>query len=62
VLVISKTSKARNMMEIAPADLARCMAVAAKVGQAQVDALGVGASPSSRTTASAKACRTCTST
>jgi diadenosine tetraphosphate (Ap4A) HIT family hydrolase/acetyl esterase/lipase len=41
-LVISKTSKARNMMEIAPADLARMLAVAAKVGQAQIDALGVG--------------------
>jgi diadenosine tetraphosphate (Ap4A) HIT family hydrolase/acetyl esterase/lipase len=41
-LVISKTSKARNMLEIAPADLARMLAVAAKVGQAQIDALGVG--------------------
>jgi diadenosine tetraphosphate (Ap4A) HIT family hydrolase/pimeloyl-ACP methyl ester carboxylesterase len=42
VLVISKTSKARNMLEIAPADLARLLAVAAKVGQAQVDGLGAG--------------------
>ncbi|WP_421736694.1 alpha/beta fold hydrolase [Caulobacter sp.] len=41
-LVISKTSKARNMLEIAPADLARMLAVAARVGQAQIDALGVG--------------------
>jgi diadenosine tetraphosphate (Ap4A) HIT family hydrolase/pimeloyl-ACP methyl ester carboxylesterase len=41
VLVISKTSKARNILEIAPADLSRIMAVAARVGQAQVDGLGV---------------------
>jgi len=41
VLVISKTSRARNLLEIAPADLARLMAVAARVGQAQVDGLGV---------------------
>ena len=41
VLVISKTSKARNILEIAPQDLARIMAVAARVGQAQVDGLGV---------------------
>ncbi len=41
-LVISKTSKARNMLEIAPADLARMLAVVAKVGQAQIDALGAG--------------------
>jgi diadenosine tetraphosphate (Ap4A) HIT family hydrolase/acetyl esterase/lipase len=40
-LVISKTSKARNLLEIAPADLSRLMAVAARVGQAQVDGLGV---------------------
>ena len=42
VLVISKTSKARNILEIAPADLSRLMTVAARVGQAQVDGLGVG--------------------
>jgi diadenosine tetraphosphate (Ap4A) HIT family hydrolase/acetyl esterase/lipase len=41
VLVISKTSKARNILEIAPQDLSRLMTVAAKVGQAQVDGLGV---------------------
>lgn len=41
-LVISKTSKARNIVEIDPADLARMLAVAAKVGQAQMSALGVG--------------------
>lgn len=41
-LVISKTSKARNMLDIAPADLAHMLAVAAKVGQAQIDGLGVG--------------------
>ena len=41
VLVISKTSKARNILEIAPADLSRIMGVAARVGQAQVDGLGV---------------------
>jgi diadenosine tetraphosphate (Ap4A) HIT family hydrolase/pimeloyl-ACP methyl ester carboxylesterase len=41
VLVISKTSKARNILEIAPADLSRIMVVAARVGQAQVDGLGV---------------------
>ena len=41
VLVISKTSKARNLLEIAPADLSRLMAVAARVGQAQVEGLGV---------------------
>ena len=41
-LVISKTSKARNIVEIAPADLANMLAVAAKIGQAQIDALGVG--------------------
>lgn len=41
VLVISKTSKARNILEISPQDLSRIMAVAAKVGQAQVDGLGV---------------------
>ncbi|MBO9557781.1 MAG: alpha/beta fold hydrolase [Caulobacter sp.] len=41
VLVISKTSKARNILEISPQDLSRIMAVAAKVGQAQIDGLGV---------------------
>jgi diadenosine tetraphosphate (Ap4A) HIT family hydrolase len=41
VLVISKTSKARNLLEISPQDLSRLMAVAARVGQAQVDGLGV---------------------
>lgn len=41
VLVISKTSKARNLLEIDPKDLAKVMAVAQKVGQAQVDALGL---------------------
>lgn len=41
VLVISKTSKARNLLEISPADMTRLMAVAARVGQAQVDGLGV---------------------
>ena len=41
VLVISKTSKARNLLEIDPRDLAEVMAVAQKVGQAEVDALGL---------------------
>ncbi|MDI1366083.1 MAG: alpha/beta fold hydrolase [bacterium] len=41
-LVISKTSKARNLLEIAPADLARMLAVAARIGQAQIDGLGAG--------------------
>lgn len=41
VLVISKTSKARNILEIAPQDLARVMAVVQRVGQAQIDGLGV---------------------
>ncbi len=41
VLVISKTSKARNLLEVSPQDLSRLMAVAARVGQAQVDGLGV---------------------
>lgn len=41
VLVISRTSKARNLLDMAPADIARVMAVAQKVGQAQVDGLGV---------------------
>ncbi|USQ96922.1 alpha/beta fold hydrolase [Caulobacter sp. RL271] len=41
VLVISKTSKARTLLEIDPEDLAKVMAVAQKVGQAEVDALGL---------------------
>lgn len=41
VLVISKTSKARNILEMDPRDLAKVMAVVQKVGQAEVDALGV---------------------
>lgn len=41
VLVISKTSKARNLLEISPADLAAVMAVAQKVGRAEVEALGL---------------------
>lgn len=41
VLVISKTSKARNLLEVSPQDLSRLMTVAARVGQAQVDGLGV---------------------
>lgn len=41
VLVISKTSKARNLLEMDPKDLAKVMAVTQKVGQAQVDALGL---------------------
>lgn len=40
VLVISRTSKARNLLEISPQDLSRMMAVAARVGQAQIDGLG----------------------
>ncbi|MGR4862275.1 alpha/beta fold hydrolase [Caulobacter sp. LARHSG274] len=40
VLVISKTSKARNLLEISPQDLGRVMAVVARVGQAQIDGLG----------------------
>jgi diadenosine tetraphosphate (Ap4A) HIT family hydrolase/acetyl esterase/lipase len=41
VLVISKTSTARNLLEMDPMDIAKVMAVAQKVGQAQVDALGI---------------------
>jgi len=41
VLVISKTSKARNLLEMSPKDLAAVMAVAQKVGRAEVDALGL---------------------
>ncbi|TZG27446.1 HIT family protein [Sphingomonas montanisoli] len=40
VLVISKTSKARNLLEIDLADLDKIMAVARRVGQAQMKALG----------------------
>lgn len=41
VLVISKTSKARNILEMAPADLAKVMAVVQRVGRAEVEALGL---------------------
>ncbi|MET3667044.1 alpha/beta fold hydrolase [Caulobacter sp. 1776] len=41
VLVISKTSQARTLLDIDPKDLAKVMAVAQKVGQAEVDALGL---------------------
>lgn len=41
VLVISKTSKARNLLEMDPKDLARVMTVAQKVGRAEVEALGL---------------------
>ncbi len=41
VLVISKTSKARNILEMDPKDLAKVMGVVQKVGQAEVDALGL---------------------
>lgn len=41
VLVISKTSKARNILDMDPADLAKVMAVVQKVGRAQVKALGL---------------------
>lgn len=41
VLVISKTSKARNILEMDPADLARVMAVVQRVGRAEVEALGL---------------------
>lgn len=40
VLVISKTSKARNLLEISPEDLARLMAVVRGVMRAQIAALG----------------------
>ncbi|MEP6880958.1 MAG: HIT domain-containing protein, partial [Dokdonella sp.] len=39
VLVISKTSKAQNILEMAPRDLARVMWVAQRVANAQVKAL-----------------------
>jgi len=40
VLVISKVSRARNLLDVSPEDLARLMAVVRRVGQAQVAALG----------------------
>ena len=40
VLVISKTSRARNLLEIDLADLDKIMAVARRVGQAEMIALG----------------------
>jgi diadenosine tetraphosphate (Ap4A) HIT family hydrolase/acetyl esterase/lipase len=41
VLVISKTSKARTILEMEPADLAKVMTVVQKVGRAEVEALGL---------------------
>lgn len=41
VLVISKTSKARNLLDIEPEELTRVMNVARRVAQAQMKALGV---------------------
>lgn len=41
VLVISKTSRARNILEMDPADLAKVMAVVQRVGRAEVEALGL---------------------
>ncbi|HJV44005.1 alpha/beta fold hydrolase [Caulobacter sp.] len=41
VLVISKTSKARNILEMDPKDLAKVMAVVQRVGRAEVQALGL---------------------
>lgn len=41
VLVISKTSKARNILEMDPKDLAKVMAVVQRVGRAEVEALGL---------------------
>jgi diadenosine tetraphosphate (Ap4A) HIT family hydrolase/acetyl esterase/lipase len=41
VLVISKTSKARTILEMDPADLAKVMAVVQRVGRAEVQALGL---------------------
>ncbi len=40
VLVISKISRARNLLEIDPKVLSRLMAVASRVGKAQIAALG----------------------
>ena len=39
VLVISKTSRARNLLEVSPADLARMMAVVRRVARAELVAL-----------------------
>lgn len=41
VLVISKTSKARNILEMDPTDLAKVMTVVQRVGRAEVQALGL---------------------
>lgn len=41
VLVISKTSRARNLLDIEPAELARVMEVATRVARAEVTALGI---------------------
>lgn len=41
VVIVSKTSRARNLLEIAPADLSAIMAVAAKIGRAQLLALPI---------------------
>lgn len=41
VLVISKTSKARTILEMDPKDLAKVMAVVQRVGRAEVEALGL---------------------
>ncbi|MEP6834829.1 MAG: HIT family protein [Gemmatimonas sp.] len=41
VLVISKTSRARNLLEIEPDELARVMDVATRVARAEVKALGI---------------------
>lgn len=41
VLVISKTSKARNLLDIEPEELTRVMNVARRVARAQMRALGV---------------------
>lgn len=41
VLVISKTSKARNLLDMEPEELTRVMNVARRVAQAQMKALGV---------------------
>ncbi len=41
VLVISKTSRARNILDIEPDELARVMNVATRVARAEVTALGI---------------------
>ena len=41
VLVISKTSRARNLLDIEPEELARVMDVATRVARAEVKALGI---------------------